>query len=98
MQSETNRQRWIRQVTYTQRRVFPARSSFVVSRLYDVEEVREVVRANALPRGRVFLMAEGTDGATLRARQEWLVPLCLEHGLRLSDRLHIHLFGDTRGT
>ena len=40
----------------------------------------------------------GTDGATLRARQEWLVPLCLEHGFRLSDRLHIHLFGDTRGT
>jgi hypothetical protein len=29
---------------------------------------------------------------------DWLVPLCLEHGYRLSDRLHIHLFGDTRGT
>ncbi|MBD76098.1 MAG: pyrroloquinoline quinone biosynthesis protein PqqE [Citromicrobium sp.] len=71
---------------------------FVVAEPADVEEVREVVRANALPRGRVFLMAEGTDGATLRARQEWLVPLCLEHGFRLSDRLHIHLFGDTRGT
>mmetsp|Transcript_7494 Transcript_7494/g.33868 ORF Transcript_7494/g.33868 Transcript_7494/m.33868 type:complete len:258 (-) Transcript_7494:784-1557(-) len=41
MQRETNRQRWIRQVTYTQRRVFPARSSFIVSRLYDVEEVRD---------------------------------------------------------
>ena len=43
-------------------------------------------------------MAEGTDGAVLRQRQEWLVPLCLEHGFRMSDRLHIHLFGDTRGT
>ena len=71
---------------------------FVVAEPADVDEVREVVRANALPRGRVFVMAEGTDGATLRARQEWLVPLCLEHGFRLSDRLHIHLFGDTRGT
>ncbi|HCY01630.1 MAG TPA: pyrroloquinoline quinone biosynthesis protein PqqE, partial [Erythrobacter sp.] len=25
-------------------------------------------------------------------------PLCVEHGFRMSDRLHIHLFGDTRGT
>tara|TARA_B100000678_G_scaffold127705_2_gene106911 strand:- start:1468 stop:2202 length:735 start_codon:yes stop_codon:yes gene_type:complete len=71
---------------------------FVVAQPGDVDEVREVVRANALPRGRVFLMAEGTDSASLRARQEWLVPACLEHGFRLSDRLHIHLFGDTRGT
>ena len=71
---------------------------FVVADPADVDEVRELVRAHALPRGRVFLMAEGTDSATLRARQEWLVPLCLEHGFRLSDRLHIHLFGDTRGT
>ena len=71
---------------------------FVVAEPADVDEVRELVRAHALPRGRVFLMAEGTNSETLRERQEWLVPLCLEHGFRLSDRLHIHLFGDTRGT
>lgn len=71
---------------------------FVVAQPSDVEEVRALVRAHALPAKRVFLMAEGTDSAALRARQEWLVPLCLEHGFRLSDRLHIHLFGDTRGT
>lgn len=71
---------------------------FVVAEPSDVDEVREIVRANALPKGRVFVMAEGTDSETLRARQEWLVPLCLQHGFRLSDRLHIHLFGDTRGT
>ncbi len=71
---------------------------FVVAQPEDVDEVCEIVRANALPRGRVFVMAEGTDSATLRDREAWLVPLCLEHGFRLSDRLHIHLFGDTRGT
>jgi len=43
-------------------------------------------------------MPEGTDSATLRERERWLSPLCLEHGFRLSDRLHIHLYGDTRGT
>nr|WP_137677488.1 7-carboxy-7-deazaguanine synthase QueE [Parerythrobacter lutipelagi] len=71
---------------------------FVVASPEDVAEVEELVRAHALPRKRVFLMPEGTDSGTLRAREEWLVPLCVEHGFRLSDRLHIHLFGDTRGT
>jgi hypothetical protein len=43
-------------------------------------------------------MPEGTDSAGLRERERWLAPLALEHGLRLTDRLHIHLYGDTRGT
>ncbi len=71
---------------------------FVVASPQDVEEVAELVRAHALPQARVFLMAEGTDSATLRARQEWMVDACLTHGFRMTDRLHIHLFGDTRGT
>lgn len=71
---------------------------FVISAPEDVDEVKALVRAHAIPPARVFLMPEGTDSATLRAREGWLVPLCLKHGFRLSDRLHIHLFGDTRGT
>ena len=71
---------------------------FVVAAPEDVDEAVAVVEAFGLPKSRVFLMPEGTDSATLRAREAWLVPLCLEHGLRLTDRLHIHLFGDTRGT
>ena len=43
-------------------------------------------------------MAEGTDASTLAARERWLAELCLEHNLTLSGRLHIHLYGDTRGT
>ena len=71
---------------------------FVVASEEDVREAAALVRRHAIPPSRVFLMPEGTDSATLRAREAWLVPLCLEHGFRLSDRLHIHLFGDTRGT
>ncbi|WP_133364769.1 7-carboxy-7-deazaguanine synthase QueE [Qipengyuania sediminis] len=71
---------------------------FVIGAPGDVAEVLSLQREFAIPSGRIFLMPEGTDSATLRARQEWLVPLCLKHGFRLSDRLHIHLFGDTRGT
>ena len=79
----------------TDRRAF---FKFVIAEPKDVEEVLALRERYRFPAGRTFLMAEGTDGATLRARQEWLAPLCLKHGFRMSDRLHIHLYGDTRGT
>lgn len=71
---------------------------FVIAAPEDLAEVIAIQRTHAIPAARIFLMPEGTDSATLRQREDWLVPLCLEHGFRLSDRLHIHLFGDTRGT
>lgn len=71
---------------------------FVVATPEDVAEVLELQRSYRFKPGHVFLMAEGTDSAAQRARQAWLAPLCLEHGFRMSDRLHIHLYGDTRGT
>lgn len=71
---------------------------FVVARPADVDEVLALQATYHFVPGRVFLMAEGTDSATLRKRQEWLAPLCLQHGFRMSDRLHIHLYGDTRGS
>lgn len=71
---------------------------FVIGQPDDVDEVLALARTHAFVPSRVFLMAEGTDSETLRAKEKWLAPLCLAHGLRLSDRLHIHLYGDTRGT
>jgi organic radical activating enzyme len=71
---------------------------FVVATPDDVDEVLALVAIHDLPRARVFVMPEGTDSVTLRERERWLAPLALAHGLRLSDRLHIHLYGDTRGT
>ena len=71
---------------------------FVISSPGDVEEVLALQRRYRFRPGHVYLMAEGTDSATLRGRQAWLSELCLQHGFRMSDRLHIHLYGDTRGT
>ena len=71
---------------------------FVLAQPSDIEEGLGLAKTHLIPASRIFLMPEGTDSETLRSRMEWLVPLCLKHGLRLSDRLHIHLFGDTRGT
>ena len=71
---------------------------FVIARPQDVEEVLELHRRYRFKPGHVFLMAEGTTSEALREKQEWLAPLCLEHGFRMSDRMHIHLFGDSRAT
>ena len=70
----------------------------VIAQPADIEEVLALARTHAIPHNRIYLMPEGTDSAALREREEWLAPLCVEYGFRLSDRLHIHLFGDTRGT
>lgn len=71
---------------------------FVVGEPADIDEVLALQRAYAIPGQRLFVMPEGTASKVLREKMEWLAPLCLEHGLRLSDRLHIHLYGDNRGT
>jgi organic radical activating enzyme len=71
---------------------------FVIASPEDVSEVLELQLRYRFRPERVFLMAEGTDSATQRERQAWLSDLCLEHGFRMSDRMHIHLYGDTRGT
>ena len=71
---------------------------FVVATPGDVSEVLALAATYAIPRERLFVMPEGTDSATLRTRARWLADICTREGLRLSDRLHIHLYGDTRGT
>ena len=71
---------------------------FVIAQPSDLDEVLALHRRYRFRPGHVFLMPEGTDSETLRTREQWLAPLCLEHGFRISDRMHIHLFGDTRGT
>lgn len=71
---------------------------FVIAAPEDVDEVLALQRRYRFRPERVFLMAEGTSTAAQRERQAWLSALCLEHGFRMSDRLHIHLYGDTRGT
>lgn len=71
---------------------------FVVASPGDLEEVRAIAEAHAVPPARIWLMPEGTDSTTLAARLEWLEPLARQSGYNLSDRLHIHLYGDTRGT
>ncbi|TYC81605.1 7-carboxy-7-deazaguanine synthase QueE [Novosphingobium sp. BW1] len=71
---------------------------FVIAERSDIEEVLGLVATHSILPSRVFLMPEGRDSATLRARARWLGDLCADHGFNFTDRLHIHLWGDTRGT
>ena len=80
----------------------PCQLKFVVSRVEDLPEIEELLNeVGSVPgftRDRVLLMPEGTDVEALRGRAQVLAEICLEHGFRYAPRLHIDLFGNTRGT
>jgi organic radical activating enzyme len=71
---------------------------FVIAEPTDLEEVLALATLYTIPHQRIWLMAEGTDTVMLATRQRWLAELCLQHDMNLSPRLHIALYGDTRGT
>lgn len=72
---------------------------FVLQRPEEVAEIEKILALLAIEEpDRIFLMAEGIDREILLRRQKELVPVCLEKGWRLAPRLHIDLFGDTKGT
>ncbi len=75
---------------------------FVFSQPEQLPEIEELLNeVGAVPgftRDRVLLMPEGTDSVALREKAAVLAKLCIEHGFRYAPRLHIELFGNTRGT
>lgn len=71
---------------------------FVVATPDDLDEITALQARFGIVAERLFVMPEGTDSATLRERSRWLAQAALETGWRFTDRLHIHLYGDTRGT
>ncbi|HEY8375418.1 MAG TPA: hypothetical protein VIK91_02970, partial [Nannocystis sp.] len=83
---------------------FPWQLKFVVRAdeiAADVTEIEALLRELAVPereRHRVFLMPECTDADALRDAYRALLPVCLQRGFRLGERLHIHMFGHTPGT
>lgn len=78
---------------------YPHQLKFVVSSAQDVGEIDALL--DQLPPvdvSRVLLMAEGVSSEVQHMRQRELVDLCIQRGWRLTPRLHIDLFGNTRGT
>ena len=81
---------------------YPCQIKFVVSTVEQLPEIEELLNetgaVTGFTRDRVLLMPEGTDSEILRSRGPLLAELCMEHGFRFAPRLHIDLFGNTRGT
>ncbi len=78
---------------------YPYQLKFVVQSEADLDEIERYLEAvGPVEPGRVLLMAEGRDPATLRHRASVLVPYAIRRGWRLTPRWQIDLFGDTRGT
>jgi 7-carboxy-7-deazaguanine synthase len=79
---------------------YPYQLKFVVTCLADMVEIESLLSAIGVPilPEKVLLMPEGTDLGTLHSRREMLVELCKGRGYRYCDRLHVALFGHTRGT
>jgi len=73
---------------------------FVVAGEADLEEIEEALsRVCAdIPRHKVLLMPEGVTTGDLRGRDETLIDLCKRRGYRYCNRLHVEIFGNTRGT
>lgn len=71
---------------------------FVISKPSDLEEVQDFVDKYKIRRDRVYVMPEGRDAQELNKRALWLVDACKQTGWKYSDRLHIRLYGDRRGT
>lgn len=80
-------------------RRYPYQLKFVVSDENDLAEIKDLLsRLPPVPSDQILLMPEGTDSPTLFSRSPWLIELCKKEGFRFCPRLHIELFGHSRGT
>ena len=73
---------------------------FVVENDTDLTEIQALLAAlgRDVPPWKVLLMAQGTDLDTLAGRDDFLLEACKTFGYRYCHRLHIQLFGHTKGT
>jgi 7-carboxy-7-deazaguanine synthase len=72
---------------------------FVVSVERDLMEIETLLdKLKGWQPSDVLLMPEGTDAETLASRAGWIGEICKRTGFRYCPRLHIALYGNTRGT
>lgn len=79
---------------------YPYQLKFVVSAAEDIEEIESLLKMvdRDIPPHKVLLMPEGISVGAIRGRDETLIDLCKQRGYRYCNRLHVELFGNTRGT
>lgn len=70
---------------------------FVVAGRDDVAQVSELARRHGIDPDRIYLMPRASSAAALVELSPEVAEICMAHGYRFSDRLHIHLFGNRPG-
>jgi 7-carboxy-7-deazaguanine synthase len=79
---------------------YPFQLKFVVSDQSQLAEIKNLLLFldRSIPPSKTLLMPEGVTLEALGARRDWLISACKHDGYRYCQRLHIDLFGNTRGT
>jgi 7-carboxy-7-deazaguanine synthase len=72
---------------------------FVVATETDLEEIEQILsQLTGWQPSDVLLMPEGTSVDALSSRAGWISDVCKRTGYRYCPRLHVELYGNTRGT
>ena len=72
---------------------------FVVADKTDLAEVEQILaQVTGWQPSDVLLMPEGTTVEALGGRAGWIADVCKRTGYRYCPRLHVELYGNTRGT
>ena len=72
---------------------------FVVANETDLEEIEQILtQLKRWQPSDVLLMPEGTTVDALNQRAGWIADVCKRTGFRYCPRLHVELYGNTRGT
>lgn len=77
----------------------PYQLKFVAHQLSDLAEIESMLtQLPPIQPDRILLMPQGTTPSELSSRAPWVANACLQRGWRYAPRLHIDLYGNTRGT
>ncbi|MBT2474877.1 7-carboxy-7-deazaguanine synthase QueE [Microbacterium sp. ISL-103] len=76
----------------------PSILKFVVAGPADVQEAADVARSVGFPGDRVWVMPETTTAADVGSLIAAVAPAAIRAGFKVSSRLHLLAWGDTRGT
>ena len=80
-------------------RNYPYQIKFVVDDKEDLIEIELILNElNNVDRTRVLLMPQGKTIRELNEQGVWVAEACKAQGFRFCPRIHINLYGDTRGT
>lgn len=79
--------------------VAPHQFKFVIEDPTDLAEIEALLEEiGGVDRSRVLLMPQGITKEELDAKAGWVAELCKKTGFRFCPRLHVMLYGHTRGT